>query len=125
MAYLLLVVDAPTSHTAVSALRISPAHSTKIIKQNKTKMKAKKGFKLRNVCNENIIVADGIENIDFSRIISMNESAAYLWRNIQEQEFDADRLVSLLLEEYEIDEASARTDVDQLIAKWKEAGIIE
>ncbi len=88
-------------------------------------MKAKKGFKLRNVCGENIIVADGIENIDFSRIISMNESAAYLWTNIQEQEFDADKLVSLLLDEYDIDEATARTDVEQLIGKWREAGIIE
>ena len=88
-------------------------------------MKAKKGFKLRNVCGENIIVADGIENIDFSRIISMNESAAYLWTNIQEQEFDADKLVSLLLDEYDIDEATARTDVEQLNGKWREAGIIE
>ena len=88
-------------------------------------MKTKKGFKLRNVCGENIIVADGIENIDFSRIISMNESAAYLWSNIQEQEFDADKLVSLLLDEYDTDEATARADVMQLIDKWKEAGIIE
>ena len=88
-------------------------------------MKAKKGFKLRNVCGENIIVADGIENIDFSRIISMNESAAYLWTNIQEQQFDADKLVRLLLDEYDTDEATARADVEQLIGKWKEAGIIE
>lgn len=88
-------------------------------------MKTKKGFKLRNVCGENIIVADGIENIDFSRIISMNESAAYLWSNIQGQEFDADKLVSLLLDEYDTDEATARADVMQLIDKWKEAGIIE
>lgn len=88
-------------------------------------MKAKKGFRLRNVCGENIIVADGIENIDFSRIISMNESAAYLWSNIQEQEFDADKLVSLLLDEYDTDETTARADVEQLIVKWKEASIIE
>ena len=88
-------------------------------------MKTKKGFRLRNVCGENIIVADGIENIDFSRIISMNESAAYLWKNIQEKEFDADMLVGLLLDEYDTDEATARTDVEQLIGKWKEAGIIE
>ena len=89
-------------------------------------MKAKKGFRLRNVCGENIIVADGIENIDFSRIISMNDSAAYLWSNIQdEEEFDIDQLVDIQLDEYDIDEATARADVEQLIVKWKEAGIIE
>ena len=79
-------------------------------------MKTKKGFKLRNVCGENVIVADGIENIDFSKIISMNESAAYLWN---------DKLVALLLDEYEVDETTARNDAEQLIKKWLEAGIIE
>lgn len=88
-------------------------------------MKAKKGFKLRTVCGENIIVAEGIDNIDFSRIISMNESSAYLWKNIQEKDFTSDDLVHLLLDEYEVDEDTAKTDVAQLIQKWLEAGIIE
>jgi hypothetical protein len=88
-------------------------------------MKTKKGFKLRTICGENVIVAEGIENIDFSRIISMNESAAYLWNKIQGKDFTANNLVELLLEEYEVDEDTARQDVQQLIIKWQEAGIIE
>ena len=88
-------------------------------------MKTKKGFILRNVCGENIIVGEGIENIDFSRIISMNESAAYLWNKIQGQDFNVDTLVSLLLEEYEVDEATARSDAETLVKKWQEAGIVE
>ena len=50
-------------------------------------MKAKQGFKLRNICGEYIIVAEGESNIDFSNIISMNETSAYLWENIQGKEF--------------------------------------
>ncbi len=88
-------------------------------------MKTKKGFTLRNVCGENIIVGEGIENIDFSRIISMNESAAYLWNKIQGTDFTVDTLVSLLLEEYEVDEATARGDAETLVQKWQEAGIID
>jgi hypothetical protein len=88
-------------------------------------MKTKKGFKLRTICGENIIVAEGVENIDFSRIISMNESAAFLWKNIQGAEFDAEKLKKLLLDEYEVDESTASNDVKTLIAKWLEAGIIE
>ncbi len=80
---------------------------------------------MRTICGENIIVAEGIQNIDFSRIISMNESAAYLWKKIQGTEFDSDILAKLLLEEYDIDEATARSDAQALIAKWQEAGIIE
>jgi hypothetical protein len=88
-------------------------------------MKTKKGFKLRTVCGENIIVAEGIENVDFSRIISMNETSAYLWKKIQGIDFDENTLAGLLLEEYEVDEATARSDAKALVEKWLEAGIIE
>ena len=88
-------------------------------------MKTKKRFKLRTVCGENIIVAEGIENVDFSRIISMNETSAYLWKNIQGIDFDENTLAGLLLEEYEVDEATARSDAKALVEKWLEAGIIE
>lgn len=89
-------------------------------------MKTKKGFNLREVCGEHIVVAEGIENIDFTNIISMNESSAYLWEKAQaEDSFDEDFLVKLLLEKYEIDEATAQKDVAELVKLWKEADIIE
>lgn len=88
-------------------------------------MKAKPGFNLRVVCGENIIVAEGEENIDFSNIISMNESAAYLWKNIQGKEFTHDDLVKLLTKEYEVDEATAWHDVKALTDLWLQAGIID
>ncbi len=40
-------------------------------------MKAKKGFKLRNVCGEHVIVAEGIDNVDFTNIISMPKIRNY------------------------------------------------
>ena len=88
-------------------------------------MKAKPGFNLRVVCGENIIVAEGQENIDFSNIISMNESSAYLWQNIQGKEFTHEDLVGLLTQEYEVDEATAMKDVKALTELWLQAGIIE
>lgn len=88
-------------------------------------MKTKHGFRLRSICGENIIVAEGIENIDFSRIISMNESSAYLWQKVAETEFDEDTLTHLLVEEYEVSDEQARADVKQLMQKWREAGIVE
>lgn len=89
-------------------------------------MKAKKGFKLREICGENIIVADGIENIDFSSIISMNESSAYLWQAIQDKEqFSTEELAALLTEQYEVDEATALADCQMLVDQWLKAGIID
>ena len=88
-------------------------------------MKTKKGFRLRNICGENVIVAEGIENIDFSRIISMNESAAYLWNKVQSIDYTANTLIDLLLEEYEVSREDAAQDVNQLIEQWQKAGIVE
>ena len=89
-------------------------------------MKVKNGFNLREVCGENIIVAEGDENIDFSNIISMNESSAYLWQEVQKLDnFTIDTLAQLLCEQYEIDEATAKKDVTTLATQWAAAGIIE
>jgi len=88
-------------------------------------MKTKPGFNLRDVCGEKIIVAEGKENIDFSNIISMNESSAYLWEQIVGKDFTAEDLARLLTEEYEVDEETAYTDASALAEQWKNAGIIE
>jgi len=88
-------------------------------------MKAKKGFNLRKVCGENIIVAEGEENIDFSNIISMNESSAYLWNAIQGIDFTAETLADLLVKEYEVEYDVALADSKQIVEMWIQAGIVK
>ena len=88
-------------------------------------MKAKKGFNLRSICGERVIVAEGKENIDFSNIISMNEPSAYLWDSIGEKEFTVDMLANLLTSHYDVERAVALADVQALVQQWREAGIIE
>lgn len=89
-------------------------------------MKIKKGFKLRNVCGEHVIVAEGIENVDFTNIISMNESSTYLWNNIAELDyFDENILSNLLTEEYSVTAETALNDSKKIIQDWFKAGIIE
>ena len=48
-------------------------------------MRKKKGFELRDVCGEHVIMAYGMENIDFSKISSLNETAAFLWKAVRWQ----------------------------------------
>jgi len=88
-------------------------------------MRQKKGFRLRSICGENVVVAEGIENIDFSKIISMNESAAYLWEKLQGCDFTADDVALLLCQEYEVDKETALADAKAVLGKWAEAGIVE
>lgn len=88
-------------------------------------MRIKKGFELRQVCGENIIVAYGIANIDFNKVISLNESATYLWKNIVDKDFNADTLADLLCKEYEVDAETAKRDAQALLDEWTKVGLIE
>ena len=89
-------------------------------------MKIKKGFELRDICGEKVIIASGIENIDFNQMISLNESAAYLWESIVElASFDVNVLARLLCENYDVDEKTALEDSQRILNDWLEQGIIE
>ena len=43
-------------------------------------MKIKKGFVLRQVCGENVIVGEGLGAINFGKLLALNETAAWLWQ---------------------------------------------
>lgn len=87
-------------------------------------MKINKGFELREMCGEHIIIGTGVENIDFSKVISLNESAAWLWREVEGKEFTSQSLAALLMEQYDVDEATALADATALAAQWVSVGIV-
>ncbi len=88
-------------------------------------MKIKKGFELREVCGEHIIVAYGRENIDFNKVISLNESASFLWKNIVDKDFDSETMAGLLQQEYEVDAETALKDAQALLDEWTKVGLTE
>lgn len=88
-------------------------------------MKIKDGFVLREMCGENIVAAEGIENINFNKLISLNESAAYLWRELNGKEFTTEEMAELLIVRYGIDKELAMTDSANLCEAWINAGIAE
>ena len=87
-------------------------------------MKINEGFELRTVCDENVIVAYGRKNIDFSKVISLNDSAAYLWNAVVGKEFTCQELADLLCKEYDVDAETAQNDAAQMVASWKELGLV-
>ena len=89
-------------------------------------MKQKKGFVLRTVCGENVIVGEGLETVNFGKLISLNESAAYLWKKAGELgDFTSQQLADALLEEYEVTTDQALADVERIIGEWQKVGIVE
>lgn len=88
-------------------------------------MRFKKGYRLRSLGQEYILIAEGLEAVDFSRMISMNESAAFLWKEVEDKDFDAEMLTSLLMDNYDIARETAQNDVAGLIESWSTAGLLE
>ena len=87
-------------------------------------MRIKDGFELREICGENVVLSQGMENIDFSKIISLNETAAFLWKEAVGKEFDEQLLTEALLAAYDVDADMARKDVEHVLLTWREIGLL-
>ena len=88
-------------------------------------MKQKEGFVLREVCGEKVIVGEGLGAINFGKLISLNDTAAWIWEKAGELgDFSVDALVEALCDAYEVTPETARTDVQALLKQWLELGII-
>ncbi|MBO5311330.1 MAG: PqqD family protein [Bacteroidales bacterium] len=88
-------------------------------------MKTKDGFILREMCGEYIISGEGLEHINFNKLISLNSTAAFLWNAVVGKEFTAESMAQLLVDEYGIDMELALKDSKALCQSWIEAGIAE
>ena len=88
-------------------------------------MKIKEGFVLRQMCGENIVAGEGLQHINFNKLISLNESAAYLWKELEGKEFTQQEMAELLIKRYGIDEQLAMSDSEKLMASWAEIGLAE
>lgn len=88
-------------------------------------MKIKEGFILRKVADSYVVVAVGAASVSFKGVIKINESAAMLWKAMEGSDKSVEDLVKLLLNEYSVDEKTARKDVIDFTEGLKGAGIIE
>ena len=89
-------------------------------------MKIKNGFVLRQVCGENVIVGEGLDAINFGKMLALNETAAWLWQQAQAMgEFTIEALADKLCNEYEVTPYEARRDVGAIIDEWKAVKVVE
>ena len=89
-------------------------------------MKLTEGFVLRQVCGENVIVGEGLNAINFGKMLALNETAAWLWQQaVAMGEFTVETLADKLCEEYDVTQDEARRDVAAIIDEWNSVGVIE
>lgn len=88
-------------------------------------MKICEGMVLRSLAGCFIVTGDGRSPVDFSKVISLNETAAYLWGEVKDKEFTVDDLAALLTARYDVDEQTAKADAQKLADTWRDAGLLE
>lgn len=87
-------------------------------------MRIKEGFVLREIAGEKIVSGEGLNQINFNKMITLNPTAAYLWEKILGKEFDNEMLAALLVEKYDVDYDTALKDATALSQKWIQAEIV-
>jgi len=86
-------------------------------------MRIKPGFVLKEIAGNNIIVNQN-GTVDFNGMITLNETGAFLWREL-ERGSDSQTLTETLKSEYDVDTVTAKKDVILFINKLKGADVIE
>lgn len=88
-------------------------------------MKLKESLTVRKIGDEYMMVSDSGSGLDYTRVISLNSSAAYLIEEVGHNKFTKDEWVELLTEKYSIEKKQAEADVNLLIDKLKKENLLE
>ena len=80
---------------------------------------------MRKLGRDYIVVGEGLKQVNFNKMIVLNETAAFLWESVSGREFTNEELAQLLTEKYEVSASVAAEDAAALADKWLEAGIVE
>lgn len=87
-------------------------------------MKIIKEFILREIAGECILVPTGETTQEFNGLITLSDTARFIWENIEKVE-SSQELVKRMLEEYDIDEVTAKADSHRFISELLQRGFVE
>ena len=99
-------------------------HHPEKIREETAEMKIKEGFVLRNVVDEHIVMPTGDNIAKFEGAVVLNDVSAFVFEQLQHP-VGMEDLLEAVLNEFEVDEATAKADLEALIAKFEEMGLIE
>ena len=87
-------------------------------------MKVKTGYLVREIADCHIVVPIGERVIEFKGIMTLNDTGNFIWKCLSEDR-SFDQLLQSILDEYEIDEATAKGDLNEFLKVARESGVLE
>ena len=88
-------------------------------------MKTKAGFMRRKLGTQEVVVAVGEASKQFSGIIRLNETGAFLWDLLVSGDRTEAELVDALLAEYDVSRELATADVAKFVATIRAEGMLD
>ena len=88
-------------------------------------MRFKSGFVIRKVCGHQVVAAEGLQHLNFNKLLVLNDTATFLWKAVEGKDFTVQDMADALVEEYGIDAELATKDAQSLADSWKAAGVLE
>ena len=82
-------------------------------------------YKVRQVAGENLIVGQGRLNADMTKVISLNDTAVLLWKELAGKDFTCEDAADILVATYGIEKERAMTDAGKWIEKLQSCDILE
>ena len=86
-------------------------------------MKRNTDFMLRDIAGEVILVPTGAATQQFNGMITLNEVAAFIWKNLDESE-SREILVDKIMDEFEVDRETATRDDIGFVSALYERGLV-
>lgn len=87
-------------------------------------MKLKDGIVTNSIDGESFAIATGNAAKEFNGLIKNNSSAAFIFELLKNEQTE-DSIVSAMLKKYDVDEATVRADVKELLELLKSKNLIE
>lgn len=87
-------------------------------------MKIKDGYILKSVAGSNVVIATGAERMDFNGIITFNDTGAEIF-NMLNGMYTVEEIIEKIVKDYAIPYDTAKADVEALIEKMRNQGLIE
>lgn len=84
----------------------------------------KPGYSVEDVAGQNILIAPAFEEVDYSKMLVLSESAAFVTNLLIENSLTFDEIVAALNDEYEADEDVVRAELTELLDKLSQYNIL-
>ena len=87
-------------------------------------MRINERMKVRTVAGENIVIMQGDGGADMTKVVALNESSMLLYEKLSGRDFEMADIVQLLLDTYEVDPATARSDAEVWVEQMRRNNLI-